>query len=119
MYQARLRSLPRRLAEDEVQAVISMTREQVIRGPERKPTLADLLDEGAQIVAQARPLDGRLRLYPLGNVAALAHILRHEPDQPPPSAPPSPTTHPQTCPAGSRTVTPYPPVGYDGSVSSD
>jgi 8-oxo-dGTP pyrophosphatase MutT (NUDIX family) len=87
VYQARLRSLPRRLAEDEVQAVIALTREQVIRGPERKPTLADLLNEGAQIVAQARPLDGRLRLYPLGTAAALAHVLRHEQGQPPPFAP--------------------------------
>ena len=36
VYQARLRSLPRNLQEDEVLAVIALTLEQVIRGPERK-----------------------------------------------------------------------------------
>jgi hypothetical protein len=41
VYQARLRSLPRDLPEDEVLTVIALTRERVIRGPERKPTLAE------------------------------------------------------------------------------
>jgi 8-oxo-dGTP pyrophosphatase MutT (NUDIX family) len=75
VYQAQLRSLPRSLAEDEVQAVIALTREQVICGPERKPTLAELLDEGARIVAQAQPVDRRVRLYPLGTACALAYVL--------------------------------------------
>jgi len=77
VYQARLRSLPGHLPEDEVLAVIALTLEQVIRGPERKPTLAELLDEGAQIVASAEPVDGQVRLYPLGTARALAYVLRH------------------------------------------
>ena len=76
VYQARLSSLPSRLQEDEVQAIIALTREQVIRGPERKPTLTELLDEGGQIVASAEPIDGRIRLYPLGTARALAYVLR-------------------------------------------
>ncbi|MGD9146699.1 MAG: NUDIX hydrolase [Anaerolineae bacterium] len=87
VYQAQLQSLPRRLAEDEVQAVIALTREQVICGPERRPTLADLLDGGARIVAQAEPVDRGIRLYPLGTACALAHILRHAQGQPPPFGP--------------------------------
>lgn len=75
VYQARLRGLPRKLPADEVLAIIALTQEQVIRGPERKPTLAELLDEGAQIVASAEPVDGQIRLYPLGTARALAHVL--------------------------------------------
>jgi 8-oxo-dGTP pyrophosphatase MutT (NUDIX family) len=80
IYQARLHSSPRNLPEDEVLAIIALSREQVIRGPERKPTLAELLDEGARIVASARPVDRQTCLYPLGTACALAHVLRHQED---------------------------------------
>jgi 8-oxo-dGTP pyrophosphatase MutT (NUDIX family) len=85
VYQARLRSLPRNLPEDEVLAIIALTAEQVIRGPERKPTLAELLDEGARIVASAEPVDSHICLYPLGTASALAYVLRHMQGQPPPA----------------------------------
>ncbi len=77
VYVAQLCDLPGNLQEDEVLAVIALTREQVVRGPERKPTLAELLDEGAQIVASVESLDSQTRLHPLGTARALAHILRH------------------------------------------
>lgn len=77
VYQARLCSLPRKLQKDEVLAIIALTREQVIRGPERKPTLSELLDEGARIVTSAEPIAGRICLYPLGTARALAYVLRH------------------------------------------
>lgn len=77
VYQARLHSLPRNLADDEVLAIIALTQEQVIRGPDRKPALAELLDEGARIVASAEPVDGQTRLYPFGTASALAYVLRH------------------------------------------
>jgi 8-oxo-dGTP pyrophosphatase MutT (NUDIX family) len=80
VYPARLRSLPSSLQEDEVLAVIAMTREQVIRGRERKPTLSELLDEGARIVSSVGPIDGRIRLYPLGTALALANLLHHMPE---------------------------------------
>jgi 8-oxo-dGTP pyrophosphatase MutT (NUDIX family) len=79
VYQARLCGLLGNLQEDEVLAVIALTREQVIDGPERKPTLAELLDEGAQIVANAGPIDSQTRVYPLGTACALAHVLRQMP----------------------------------------
>lgn len=82
IYQARLRGLPTNLPEDEVLAVIALTREQVIRGLERKPTLAELLDAGARIVTGATPVDSHTRLYPLGTACALAHVLRHMPFTP-------------------------------------
>ena len=87
VYQARLWGLPRNLPEDEVLAVIALTQEQVVRGPERKPTLAELLDEGARIVACAEPVDRQTRLYPLGTACALAHVLGHMQSQPPLSSP--------------------------------
>jgi len=86
VYQARLHSLPENLAEDEVLAIIALTQEQVICGPERKPMLAELLDEGARIVASTKPVDGQVRLYPLGTARALAYVLRHM-QGPLPSAP--------------------------------
>ena len=58
-------------------AVIAMTAEQVIRGPERKPTLAELSEEGAHVVAGGQAVDRQTRLYPLGTARALAHVLRH------------------------------------------
>ena len=85
VYQARLRSLPRNLAEDEVLAIIALTAEQVIRGPNRKPTLAELLDEGARIVASTEPVDSQTRLYPLGTASALASVLRCMQNQPTPT----------------------------------
>jgi hypothetical protein len=85
VYQARLRGLPRDLPVEEVLAIIALTAEQVIRGPGRKPTLAELLDKGARIVASAEPVDSQTRLYPLGTARALAYVLRHTQGQPPPA----------------------------------
>jgi 8-oxo-dGTP pyrophosphatase MutT (NUDIX family) len=79
VYQARLCSLPTYLPEDEVWAILALTRDQVIQGPDRKPTLAALLDEGAGIVASALPVDPSVRLYPLGTARALACVLRQLP----------------------------------------
>jgi hypothetical protein len=76
VYEARLQRSPRNLPEDEVLAVIALTREQVLRGPDRKPTLRGLLAEGARIVATAGPVDPHVRLYPLGTARALADVLR-------------------------------------------
>jgi 8-oxo-dGTP pyrophosphatase MutT (NUDIX family) len=87
VYQAQLRSLPGNLPIDEVLAIIALTREQVIRGPERKPTLAALLDEGARIVASAEPVDRQIRLYPLGTARALAYVLPWTPGPLPLSSP--------------------------------
>lgn len=82
VYQAQLHSPPRNLSENEVLAVIALTQQQVIRGPQRKPSLAELLEEGAQIVASTGPIDDHNRLYPLGTASALAHVLGHLGGQP-------------------------------------
>jgi 8-oxo-dGTP pyrophosphatase MutT (NUDIX family) len=86
VYQARLCSLPGNLPVDEVWAILALTGEQVIRGPERKPTLAELRHEGARLVASTGSLDSHVRLYPLGTARALAYVLRHT-QYPPPPAP--------------------------------
>jgi 8-oxo-dGTP pyrophosphatase MutT (NUDIX family) len=77
IYRARLCSLPRDLPPDEVLGVIALTAEQVVRGPERKPTLDELIAEGARIVAGGETLNRQVRLYPLGTAAALAHVLSY------------------------------------------
>jgi 8-oxo-dGTP pyrophosphatase MutT (NUDIX family) len=79
IYRARPRALPTHLPPDEVRAILALTAVQVIQGPAHKPTLADLLRDGAAIIAEANPVDRATRLYPLGTAAALAHVLRHQP----------------------------------------
>lgn len=80
IYKARLCDLPKDLPRDELQGVIALTAEQVILGPERKPTLAELIDEGALIVAGGETVNWQVRLYPIGTALALAHVLRHTTD---------------------------------------
>lgn len=60
---------------EELQGVIALTKEQVVRGLERKPSLVELYVEGASMVAGGENLDNHVRVYPLGTAAALAHIL--------------------------------------------
>lgn len=47
------------------------------RGLERRPTLAELLAEGASMVAGGEVVSREARLYPLGTAVALAQVLRH------------------------------------------
>jgi ADP-ribose pyrophosphatase YjhB (NUDIX family) len=74
IYLAQLCGLPQDLPQDEILGVIALTAEQVVRGPERKPTLAELLDEGALIVAGGETVDHQVRLYPLGTAMALGPL---------------------------------------------
>ena len=76
IFKARLSSEPRDLSPDEVRGVIALTEEQVAQGLERKPVLAELLDEGALLIAGEEGFDCQVRLYPLGTAKALAHLLR-------------------------------------------
>ena len=76
IYEAALLQPPAQLPIDEVRAVIALTREQVIQGPRRKPSLAKLIHEGSEIVTLAEPIDLNTRIYPIGTAAALAAIFR-------------------------------------------
>jgi 8-oxo-dGTP pyrophosphatase MutT (NUDIX family) len=76
VYRARLTRPPQQLQAREIRAVIGLTAEQVIRGPERRPTIQELISEGGMIVAGRENLDLELRVYPLGTARALARILR-------------------------------------------
>jgi 8-oxo-dGTP pyrophosphatase MutT (NUDIX family) len=78
IFAARLSGIPRDLPPDEVQGVIALTKEQVIRGLQRKPTLAELLGEGALLMAGGEDVDPQVRLYPLGTARALAQIYSVE-----------------------------------------
>lgn len=78
IYKARLRDVPKDLPPDELLGVIALTAEQVIRGPERRPTLAELVEEGASVVAGGETVSRDVRLYPIGTAMALAHVLCHE-----------------------------------------
>jgi 8-oxo-dGTP pyrophosphatase MutT (NUDIX family) len=77
IYRARLCGPPQDLPQDEVAGVIALTAGQVVRGPERRPTLAELLDEGARMMAGGEGVRRQVRLYPLGTAMALARVLRH------------------------------------------
>jgi 8-oxo-dGTP pyrophosphatase MutT (NUDIX family) len=76
IYKAHLRGKPKVLLLDEVRGVIALTERQVIRGLDCKPTVAQLLEEGACLVVGEEHVDLQVRLYPLGTASALAHILR-------------------------------------------
>jgi len=75
VYRARLRGEPRILLLDEVRGIVGLTEMQVVRGPDRRPRLAELLEEGACLVAGEEHVDPRVRLYPIGTASALARIL--------------------------------------------
>jgi 8-oxo-dGTP pyrophosphatase MutT (NUDIX family) len=75
MYKARLCGEIGALQSEEVRGVIALTAEQVIRGPEGRPTLTELLDGGASLVVDQEQIDPRFRLYPLGTARALARVL--------------------------------------------
>jgi 8-oxo-dGTP pyrophosphatase MutT (NUDIX family) len=78
IYRAQLRDRPKDLPPDELLGIIALTTEQVTRGPERRPTLAELLDEGGSVVSGGANVDPGVRLYPIGTAMALARLLRHE-----------------------------------------
>ncbi len=76
IYRAALLEPPSDMPIDEVRGIIALSPEQVIQVPQRKPSIAELISEGAEIVSLARPVDMDTRLYPIGTAAALAAILR-------------------------------------------
>ncbi len=76
IYRAALLEPPYDMPIDEVRGIIALSPEQVIEGPQRKPSIAELISEGAEIVSLARHVDMGTRLYPIGTAAALAAILR-------------------------------------------
>lgn len=76
IYQASLPSLPSELPGDEVRAVIALTPDQVVSCLSRRPTLKQLVGEGARVLAAAEDMPEETRLYPIGSAIALAHLLR-------------------------------------------
>jgi len=76
VYKARLCGLPKDLPKEEIQGVIALTAAQVIRGLERRPTLAELVEEEASVVAGGQAVSRGVQLYPIGTAMPLAHILR-------------------------------------------
>jgi 8-oxo-dGTP pyrophosphatase MutT (NUDIX family) len=77
IFYARMLGRPRELPPEEVSGVIALTAEQVIKGPDRKPALGQLLEEGAAVVLEPEKIDRQTCLYPLGTAVALATILGH------------------------------------------
>jgi 8-oxo-dGTP pyrophosphatase MutT (NUDIX family) len=76
IYKAQLCDEPRNLPEEELRGVIALRREQIVQSLERKPTLAELLSEGAKIVIGGKGVSHQVRLYPIGTARALAHVFR-------------------------------------------
>ena len=76
IYRAALTGNPGPLPPEEVRAVIAITADQLIRSLDAKPSLGQLLDSGAEIVAEAEPVSRETRLYPIGTAFALGVVLR-------------------------------------------
>ena len=77
IYRASLIGKLGRLPPEEVRAVIAVTADQLLRSLDAKPSLGQLLDSGAELVAQAEPIAPETRLYPIGTAFALGTVLRH------------------------------------------
>ena len=75
IYRSALLEPPGKLPIDEVRGIIALNREQVVRGPQRKPSIAELIGEGAEVVTLAQPVDLNTLVYPIGTAAALAAVL--------------------------------------------
>ena len=76
IFNAKLNSKPEKLQKYELGGVIALTKEQVVKNVNRKPTLKELINEGASIVAGCHHLDiNKVRLYPIGTAKALGYIL--------------------------------------------
>ena len=67
--------LPNRV---EVRALLALTPEQVVAGLTRKPSISQLLADGAALVAPAEEMSEDLRCYPVGTAVALGSILSLE-----------------------------------------
>ena len=77
VYEANLRSQSLELSIEEVRAVLALTPAQVVRGLEARPTLRELIDDRARVMAQVTKIDTKVRVFPIGSAQALAHVLRH------------------------------------------
>lgn len=75
IYRARLLTFPFHLQTEEVQGVIALTKPQIARGISQKPTLSELLADGARIISETTTIDRNVRLYPIGTARALGLIM--------------------------------------------
>ena len=76
IYRAAFLEPPSDLPTDEFRGIIALSPEQVIQGSLRKPSIAKLISEGAEIVTLAKPVDLNTLIYPIGTASALATVLR-------------------------------------------
>ena len=77
VYEANLRDQSLELSIEEVRAVLALTPTQVVWGPETRPTLRELIDNGALVMTTVTGLDVDTCVFPIGSAQALAHVLRH------------------------------------------
>lgn len=76
IFNTRLCLKPENLQKYELGGVIALTKDQVVKNVNRKPTLQELINEGASIVAGCHHLDfNKVKLYPIGTAKALGYIL--------------------------------------------
>lgn len=75
IFKARPQENPRDLPLEEVRGIIAMTKEQVAKGLERKPSLSELLEEGALLLPGSVDVDHHWRLFPIGTARALAQLI--------------------------------------------
>ena len=76
IFRAQLQQVPTRLQVEEVGGLIALKTWQVISGVDCRPTLGELLEEGAELPLDPLNIDRETILYPLGTAAAMADILR-------------------------------------------
>lgn len=78
IYQARLMTEPGDLKLDEVSGLITLNREQVLKGAERRATLQQIVEEGSTLILPDHvELDPTTKLYPIGTAEAMIQLVKH------------------------------------------
>jgi 8-oxo-dGTP pyrophosphatase MutT (NUDIX family) len=76
IFNARLEKMPDQLQEEEVGGIIALKPWQVIVGVDCRPTLDELLEEGADLILDPLEIEHQTILYPIGTAVALSDVLR-------------------------------------------
>ena len=80
IYKAELIKRPKRFKKDEVKAIIGLTKEQIDKSLQRKPTIQKLLNEGALFIGNKNEVQLDIKVYPIGTAKAIAKIIVNDMD---------------------------------------
>ncbi|MFW6026574.1 MAG: NUDIX domain-containing protein [Candidatus Woesearchaeota archaeon] len=78
IYRAQFKEIPKCFKKDEVVGLVGLTEEQIIKNINRKPTLEELIEEGAITTGNIEDNIKNTIMYPIGTAKAIENILYKE-----------------------------------------